>query len=154
MLRKFIAFALLIVIATSCTKEEEVDYGPIDQKIIEDYIAEHEITGAQSTASGLYYVIQKPGSSNHPSLKSVVWVNYQGYLTDGTVFDSSYPYGKPSDIPLASTIAGWKEGLQLIGTGGKMQLFVPSELAYGSTVKNKIPANSVLVFDIELVDFY
>jgi len=155
MLRKFIAFSLLIVIAiTSCTQEEEVDYGPIDQKIIEDYIAEHEITGAQSTASGLYYVIQNPGSSNHPNLKSLLWVNYKGYLTNDTVFDSSYKNGKPAELELASMIAGWKEGLPLIGAGGKMQLFVPSELAYGSTGKNSIPPNTVLLFDIELVDFY
>ena len=154
MLRKFIAFALLIVIAASCTQDDEVDYGPIDQKIIEDYIAEHEITGAQSTSSGLYYVIQNPGAATHPTIKSTVWVNYKGYLTDGTVFDSSYPKGKPADLELSSVVAGWQEGLPLIGVGGKIQLFVPSELAYGTTGKNSIPPNTVLIFDIELVDFY
>lgn len=154
MLRKFIAFALLVVIAASCSQEDEVDYGPIDQKIIEDYIAEHEITGAQSTASGLYYVIQNPGSTNHPNLKSVILVNYKGYLTDGKIFDSSYKGGKPADMALSAMIAGWKEGLQFIGAGGKIQLFVPSALGYGSDARSTIPANSVLIFDIELVDFY
>jgi len=164
MLRKFIAFSLLIVIAiTSCTQEEEVDYGPIDQKIIEDYIAEHEITGAQSTASGLYYVIQKPGGANHPNIKSSVSANFKGYLTDSTIFDTSYPTGQPMTRPLNTLIAGWKEGLPLIGVGGKILLFIPSELGYGSTPQTKtisgaltiiVPANSVLIFDIELVDFY
>lgn len=154
MLRKFIAIALLVVLAASCSQEDEVDYGPIDQKIIEDYIAEHEITGTQSTVSGLYYVIQNPGTAAHPTIKSTVWVKYKGYLINGTVFDSSYKWGKPIDLALTSVVPGWQEGLPLIGVGGKMQLFIPSALGYGSTGKNTIPANAVLLFDIELVDFY
>ena len=154
MLRKFIAFALLLVIAVSCSEEEATDYGPIDQKIIEDYIAAHGIANAQSTASGLYYVIYEPGGTNHPTEKSSVSANYKGYLTDGTIFDSSYPKGKPSELDLAAVVAGWREGMQLIGVGGKIQLFVPSELGYGSSAVNIIPANSVIIFDVEMVDFY
>ena len=154
MLRKFIAFALLLVIAASCTEEEATDYGPIDQKIIEDYIAANGITNAQSTASGLYYVIYEPGGTNHPTKKSSVSANYKGYLTDGTIFDSSYPNGKPSELDLKVVVEGWREGMQLIGAGGKIQLFVPSELGYGSSAAGIIPANSVIIFDVEMVDFY
>ena len=153
MLRKFIPFALILIIAASCKEEEQVDYGPIDKKIIEDYLNTNNLT-AQSTASGLYYIIQTPGGANHPEVKSSVLVNYTGYLTDGTVFDSSYPTGKPYASPLKSLVAGWQEGLPMIGTGGKIQLFIPSELGYGSAAKSLIPANSVLIFDIELVDYY
>ncbi len=156
MLRKFFAFSLLLVIAISCKKETVIDYGPTDKKIIEDYLAAHDITDAQSTASGLYYVIQKPGSTNHPTIKSKVSVNYKGYIPDGTVFDQSYSTGKPTDFALSGVIAGWQEGLQLIGAGGKIQLFIPSSLGYGANppTGSVIPQNSVLIFETELVDFY
>jgi len=150
MLRKFIAFAFLLIIIASCKKDEVVDYGPIDKKIIEDYIAEKGITNAKSTASGLYYVIQKPGGDVHPTVNSIITVNYQGYLTDGTLFDASAT-GKPLSSPLYYLITGWQEGLQLIGAGGKITLFCPSALGYGSTAKTKIPANSVLLFNVELL---
>lgn len=154
MLRKFIAFSLLLIIATSCEETEEVvDYGPADQKTIEDYLDANDLT-AQSTASGLYYIIQNPGSVNHPVSKSLVSVNYKGYLTDGTIFDSSFKNGKPSDISLSSVILGWQEGLQLIGAGGQIQLFIPSELGYGTKGKGSVPPNAVLIFEIGLVDFY
>ena len=151
MLRKLIAFSFLLVIAISCTKTKDVvDYGPIDKKIIEEYIVANHDTTAQSTASGLYYIIQNAGGDTHPTLNSVVTVNYQGYLTNGTLFDTSVA-GKPLKIALNRLIAGWQEGLQLIGTGGKIKLLIPSKLGYGSYAVGSIPANSVLIFNIELV---
>jgi FKBP-type peptidyl-prolyl cis-trans isomerase FkpA len=157
MLRKFIAFALLVVIAASCTKDEVVDYGPIDKKIIETYLTAHSLT-AESTSSGLYYIIENPGGTNHPNILSKVSVNYQGFLTDGTMFDSYYGNGQPYTQALSSLVKGWQEGLQLIGVGGKIKLFIPSTLGYGSTALNSnyatIPANSVLVFNVELVEYY
>lgn len=154
MLRKFIAFSLLLVIAISCSKTADVvDYGPTDKKIIETYLTDHNLV-AQSTASGLYYIIEKPGSVNHPDLKSKVSVNYKGYLTTGTVFQTSYGLGKPYTDNVTIFVKGWQEGLQLIGAGGKIQLFIPSALGYGATATGDIPANSVIIFDIELVDFY
>lgn len=152
MLRKYITFALLLIIASSCKKDAAVDYGPIDKKIIEDYIAAKGITNAQSTASGLYYIIQKPGGDVHPALNSVITVNYQGYLTDGTLFDASAT-GKPLSSPLNDLILGWQEGLQLIGAGGKITLLCPSALGYGPTATRKIPANSVILFNVELLKF-
>jgi len=153
--RKFFAFSLLLVIAISCKKETVTDYGPIDQQIIEDYLKANDLT-AQSTSSGLYYIIEKPGSTNHPTIKSKVSVNYKGYIPDGTIFDQSYSTGKPTDFALSGVIAGWQEGLQLIGAGGKIQLFIPSSLGYGANppTGSVIPANSVLIFETELVDFY
>ncbi len=152
MLRKILVFSLLLASMASC-KEDVTDYGPIDKKIIEDYLTATGLT-AQSSSTGLYYIIEKPGGANHPNINSAVSVNYKGYLTDSTVFDESYSSGQPSTFPLASVIAGWQEGLQLIGVKGRIKLLVPSALGYASTAKGLIPANSVLIFDIDMVEFY
>jgi FKBP-type peptidyl-prolyl cis-trans isomerase FkpA len=155
MIRNLITFSILLVIIASCAKTETpdvVDYGPIDKKIIEDYLLAHNDTTAQSTASGLYYIIQNPGGDIHPTINSVVKVNYKGYLTNGTIFDSSAA-SSPFEYGLGSLITGWQEGLQLIGAGGKITLFCPSALGYGSRAAGSIPANSVLIFEIELISF-
>lgn len=151
MLRKLFVLAFLLIIIASCDTDT-TDYGPIDKKIIEDYLADNNLT-AQSTASGLYYIIEKPGGANHPNINSVVVANYKGYLTDGTVFDESKT-GSPVSFALNSVIRGWQEGLQLIGVKGKIKLLVPSSLGYGSSGKGNVPANAVMIFDIELVEFY
>jgi len=152
MLRTLFAFAFLLIIAVSC-ETDTTDYGPIDKKIIEDYLADNNLT-AQSTASGLYYIIEKPGGVNHPNINSLVTAHYKGYLTDGTVFDESYSKGSPSTFALNAVIKGWQEGLQLIGVKGKIQLFIPSALGYGSTGKGGVPPNTVMIFEVELVEFY
>lgn len=154
MLRNFITFSLLLVIAVSCKKDVVTDYSPIDKKIIEDYLTANNLT-AQSTASGLYYIIEKPGGDIHPRSSSSVRAFYKGYLTNGTIFDQTpYSTGNPLDFSLSGVIKGWQEGLQLIGVNGKIKLLVPSALGYGDIAKGSIPANSVLIFDIELVDIY
>jgi len=153
MFRKVLAFFILLTVLASCSEDDTVDYGPIDKKIIEDYLVANDLT-AQSTSSGLYYIIEDPGGLNHPTINSYVSVNYKGYLTDGTVFDQSYSAGTPANMALSNLVEGWQEGLQLIGVKGKIKLLIPSALGYGSTAKSNIPANSVLIFDIHLVEFY
>lgn len=152
MIRPIFAFLLISLLFVACDKEE-TDYGPIDKEKIENYLKANNLT-AESTPSGLYYIISKPGGSNHPTASSKVLVNYKGYLLDSTVFDQSYTSGQPASFKLSGVIAGWRQGIPLIGVGGKITLLIPSELGYGSTAQGKIPANSVLLFDIELVDFY
>jgi FKBP-type peptidyl-prolyl cis-trans isomerase FkpA len=152
MLQKLLTFFILLVIVTSC-QEDVTDYSTIDKKIIEDYLVANNLS-AQSTSSGLYYIIENPGGTNHPNINSYISVNYQGYLTDGSVFDESYSTGTPANMYLTSVIKGWQEGLQLIGVKGKIKLLIPSALAYGSSARTGIPANSVLIFDINLVEFY
>jgi len=149
MFRKILAFTAIILVAASCSKDV-TDYGPADKKTIEDYLLANNLT-AQSTSSGLYYIIEKTGGANHPDINSVVVASYKGYLTDGTVFDESTA---PTTFALNAVIKGWQEGLQLIGVKGKIKLLIPSALGYGSTAKTNIPANSVLIFDVELVEFY
>jgi FKBP-type peptidyl-prolyl cis-trans isomerase len=140
---------MLIVIAASCKEDDTVDYGPIDKKIIEDYLAANKLT-AQSTPSGLYYIITAPGADIHPNINLQVKVKYKGYLTNGNIFDQG-----TITYSLKQLIKGWQEGLPLIGVGGKIKLLVPSALGYGSTSPSaSIPANSVLIFDMELLDFF
>ena len=148
MIRKILALSLLLVFAFACTKEKDVDFGAIDKQIIEDYLTAHNLT-AQSTASGLYYIISAPGGSVHPSISSSVSAKYKGYLADGTVFDQTTT--APVTFPLSQVIRGWQEGLPLIGAGGKIKLLIPSALGYGDKVVGTIPRNSVLIFDVELV---
>ncbi|MCY1385268.1 FKBP-type 22 kDa peptidyl-prolyl cis-trans isomerase [compost metagenome] len=78
--------------------------------------------------------------------------HYHGTLIDGTVFDSSYQRGEPAEFPVGGVIAGWIEALQLMNTGSKWRLHVPSELAYGGQSVGSIPPHSVLVFDVELLE--
>lgn len=139
-------FAFLIV--NSCSKED--DYEAIDDKSILEYLEKKGLT-AQKTESGLYYLITVPGNSQKPDLNSQVTVHYKGYLIDDSVFESSYSGSAPT-FPLSGVIAGWREGLQLYGEGGKGTLFIPSKLGYGSTAMPGIPANSVLIFDIHLIN--
>jgi FKBP-type peptidyl-prolyl cis-trans isomerase FklB len=81
-----------------------------------------------------------------------VTVHYTGKLTNGTVFDSSVERGSPIDLPVSGVIPGWVEGLQLMHVGEKYKLYIPADLAYGAQSPSPtIPANSVLVFDLELL---
>jgi FKBP-type peptidyl-prolyl cis-trans isomerase FkpA len=132
----------------SCSKDD--DFADRDDESIKDYLESKNLT-AQKTESGLYYIITVPGSSEKPDLNSLVTVHYKGYFLDDSVFESSYS-GTPPTFPLANVIAGWREGIQLYGKGGKGTLLIPSNLAYGSTPRTGIPANSVLIFDINLIN--
>ena len=103
------------------------------------------------TASGLKYVIAKEGKGKSPSATDVVTVHYVGTLTDGSVFDSSVARGESIDFPLNAVIPGWTEGLQLMKEGGEAVFFIPSNLAYGPREMPGIPANSTLMFWVQLI---
>lgn len=108
--------------------------------------------GVTTTASGLQYEVIKKADGAQPKASDVVTVHYEGKLIDGTVFDSSVERGSPIDLPVGGVIPGWVEGLQLMHVGEKYKLYIPSELAYGAQSPSPaIPANSVLVFDLELL---
>lgn len=108
--------------------------------------------GVVKTKSGLLYKIEKEGTGAKPKADETVVVHYKGSLIDGTEFDSSYTRNEPLTIPLNSVIKGWTEGLVNLKKGGKMQLVIPADLAYGENGVPGIPANSTLVFDVELLD--
>lgn len=118
------------------------------------FMAENrKINGIAQTDSGLQYKIITPGTGASPKATDIVKTHYKGTLIDGTTFDSSYGRNKPLTTPVNRVIKGWTEALQLMKIGSKWRLFIPSELAYGSRSPSQaIPANSALIFDIELLE--
>lgn len=107
-----------------------------------------------TTESGLKYIIVKEGKGKKAEVGKAVEVHYTGWLTDGKKFDSSRDRGEPIEFTLGEgqVIKGWDEGIALMRVGGKMRLIIPPELAYGSrAVGDIIPANSTLIFDVELM---
>ena len=121
-----------------CKKEE--DTGPsqaeLDHETILQYVKDHNLDG-DFTEGGVFYQIIKPGNANHPDYGSIVTVSYKGYYLDGTLLDE----GSFFTQKLFNLIEGWKQGLPLIGEGGKIKLIIPSQLAYN---------NGILIFDITL----
>lgn len=107
--------------------------------------------GVKVLPSGLQYRILSEGSGKKAAPTDTVTVNYRGTLINGTEFDSSSKQGKPVTFPLNQVIKGWTEGLQLIKEGGKIQLFIPSDLAYGKGGGGMIGPHSTLIFDVELI---
>ena len=105
----------------------------------------------QVTASGLQYIIREAGNDVKPGEADTVFVHYKGTLTDGNTFDESPKNDEGTRMVLNRVIKGWTEGLQLVGEGGKIRLFVPSELGYGENGTRGIEPYSTLIFDIELV---
>jgi FKBP-type peptidyl-prolyl cis-trans isomerase len=106
----------------------------------------------KTTSSGLQYEHLSSGKGAKPHLEDTVVVHYEGKLSTGRIFDSSIQRGTPAEFGLTQVIAGWTEGLQLIKLGGKTRFFIPPELAYGPGGTRGIPANSVLIFEVELIE--
>lgn len=109
--------------------------------------------GAQKTDSGLMYIVKKEGEGASPKQGATVSVHYTGKLLDGQVFDSSVQRGEPIEFPVGAgrVIPGWDEGIMMMKQGGTRTLIIPPQLGYGSRGVGPIPANSWLVFDVELV---
>jgi FKBP-type peptidyl-prolyl cis-trans isomerase len=106
--------------------------------------------GVQTTASGLQYRVLKPGEGGHPTDADVALIKYKGTLRDGTVFDQN----DRAPLPVAQVVPGFSEGLKLMQKGGKYRLWIKPELGYGDRdTGGAIPPNSVLVFDVDLLEF-
>ena len=124
----------------------------VNKKIGEDFLSENRMKdGVEVTESGLQYKIIEAGSDVKAGPKDTVYVHYTGTLIDGTEFDASDKTKDPVKMMLNRVIKGWTEGLQLVGEGGKIQLFIPDSLAYGSRNMGKIGPNSTLIFDVDVV---
>lgn len=104
------------------------------------------------TASGLKYWDIKEGTGASPAASEEVKVHYSGWLTDGSLFDSSVKRGQPAQFKLNRVIKGWTEGVGSMKVGGKRRLEVPPDLAYGKAGRPKIPPDSTLIFEVELLE--
>lgn len=143
-------FSILIIAAMtflSCGKDQ-ID---IDRQLILDYIAENNLD-MDETPEGIFYSIDSLGSGDNPSYNSFVTMDYKGYYLDGTVFDQS-KVNDPLKYNLNNLIEGWIIGVQLFRRGDSGTLIIPSRYAYGSSGYASIPGNTVLAFDITLLDF-
>ena len=119
----------------------------------EAYLAESASKeGVVSLPSGLQYKVITPGDGPSPLTTDKVKVHYKGSLADGTIFDSSYDRGQPTSFTVSGVIKGWTEALLLMQVGSKWELTIPSKLGYGARGSGgKIPPNSTLLFEVELL---
>lgn len=151
-MNKLLILSFGLFLFVSCKKElspEEQLQNDLD--LIKKYLTDNNLT-ASSTNSGLHYIITKEGTGANPDANSTVTVKYKGYLLDGTVFDETSGTSTAT-FPLSNLIQGWQEGIPLLKKDGKGTFLIPSYLGYGSAPVGTIPANSVLIFEIELVKF-
>lgn len=144
------AFETRVKTAAQQKMEKDAAENEAKGKTYRDAFAKEK--GVKTSKSGLMYKVEKEGTGEAPKDSDTVVVNYKGTLTDGKEFDNSYKRGEPLSFRLDGVIPGWTEGLKNIKKGGKIKLVIPPDLAYGKTGVPGIPANSTLVFDVELLD--
>lgn len=161
-MKRLFAVLSTVVLLSSCSKKIDVcNYDPClnpapagEISQVESYLASASITTATRHCSGMYYIIDVSGSGTvTPTICSGISVKYKGQLTNGTIIDQAT---SPVSFQLGNLVESWKKGIPLIRAGGKIRLFCPPSLAYGSQpIRDAagnivIPANSILVFEIEL----
>ena len=133
---------------------ERAEKGKVAKAEGEKYLAENAKKGGVTVLpSGLQYMVLKEGNGNKPKATDTVKCHYEGFLIDGTVFDSSVERGEPAEFALNQVIAGWTEGLQLMQEGAKYRFFIPYILGYGEGGAGaSIPPFATLIFDVELLE--
>lgn len=132
-------------------KNMEEQYGPLKKKGEAWMAANAKKPGVKTLPSGVQYKVIKEGAGQMPKDTSVVKVNYEGRLIDGTVFDSSYKNGQPVTLRANQVINGWTEALVHMPAGSVWEVYIPQELAYGDREQGQIKPYSPLVFKIELI---
>ena len=143
------------VMATLQTKlrEKADSEGKNNLKLADEFLKKNKVKdNIKETPTGLQYRIINEGDGASPKREDKVKVHYVGKLMDGTEFDSSRKRGQPSEFGLTQVIKGWTEGLQLMKLGAKYEFFIHPKIAYGSRPRPNIPANSLLIFEVELLD--
>ena len=145
----FSSVVIAILFFSSCSQKG--NQAEADDLTIQNYLKSKDLT-ATKDISGLYYMTTLAGTGVSPTTASTVEVKYKGSLVNGTVFDQTAA-DKTAIFPLSGLIKGWQIGIPLMKKGGKATLLIPSGLGYGgSAIGTVIPANSVLIFDLELID--
>ena len=146
----------VVLLVAACAPKEAA---PPPAPVVDEAAVEHEkLFGAEGKAaditwrtSGLGIRILVPGEGPAPKMADTVRVHYVGRLKDGTVFDDSHPRGKPSEFVVNQLIGGWSVAMSSLKAGGRGIFFIPPMLGYGSRAVGKIPANSGLIFEVELL---
>jgi FKBP-type peptidyl-prolyl cis-trans isomerase FkpA len=153
---KKIVFGLIVLLAFVGCSKDKCEYNECgimapaaEIQAVKDYLASKGITNATQHCSGMFYVVDDAGSGTAPDFCSTVAVTYQGTLTNGTQFDKATT---PVAFGLGEVITGFRNGIPLVKKGGRIHLYVPPSLGYGSGPYGNIPANSVLIFDVTLAD--
>jgi FKBP-type peptidyl-prolyl cis-trans isomerase FklB len=156
-----IARGFIMSFVTARQSDQAAKKAEQDKLLYKDYIAENEAfldknkekSGVTVTPSGLQYEVIKMGTGEKPTSESTVKVHYVGTLIDGTEFDSSVKRKEPAQFPVSGVIPGWTEALQLMPVGSKFKLYIPQNLAYGSSQAGEvIKPFSTLVFEVELLE--
>lgn len=130
--------------------EEQLESGKAEElHFFDSLVGEPNI---QSLGTGLHFEILDPGSDVKPVQDDFVKVHYRGTLLDGKEFDSSYARNEPAIFQLNKVIPGWSQGMQLVGVGGKIKLYIPAKLGYGDAGSQGVPPASALIFDVELLE--
>jgi FKBP-type peptidyl-prolyl cis-trans isomerase FkpA/FKBP-type peptidyl-prolyl cis-trans isomerase FklB len=133
--------------------KKQQEEGEVNKKKSADFLEKNKTAeGVKATASGLQYSVIKEGNGPMPKKEDNVKCHYTGTLIDGTKFDSSVDRGQPAEFPVGGVIPGWTEALQMMKVGSKYKLFIPPELGYGPSGRPGIPANSALIFEVELIE--
>ncbi len=150
-MRNLFTFAalLLLALAVGCNKEDQLE---LDRKAIERYLTDHNLSATEHE-SGMFYIIDEPGSGGSPMLEDTVTVRYKATYLDDVVLDETVG-SETASFQLNDLIAGWRIGIPLLQKEGKGTFFIPSYLAYGGTPPQGVRPNAPLRFDIELVDFH
>ncbi len=158
MIKSFLFALVLFVSLSGCLKgsegtEQNCDYNACsfvapatEIAAVQTYLTDNSITATQH-CSGAFYIIDAAGSGATPNVCSFINANYVGKLTNGTVFDQG-TFQQP--LQLGQLVRGWVNTIPLIKQGGKIRLYLPPSLGYGSQANGSIPANSILIFDLEL----
>ncbi|RYD93034.1 MAG: FKBP-type peptidylprolyl isomerase [Sphingobacteriales bacterium] len=153
------AAALCMLLFSSCIKSEKAECGfgtcsntaPSNEVAsLQAYLNSAGIANAEQHCTGAYFIILNPGTGATPTACSTVNVTYEGKLTNNTVFAES----TTTDLSLGQVIVGWRSMVPMLKVGGKIRMFIPPSLAYGSTPRPNIPANSILIFDVTLNNVY
>jgi FKBP-type peptidyl-prolyl cis-trans isomerase FkpA len=143
----FSAIALMLMFSIGCSKSDQEAPLPDEDAIIKNYLSSTN-TDAIRDKSGVYYKIIEPGSGDPVVYTSTVTVNYKGSLLNGPQFDDV----SNKSILYINAMQGWQIGMNMIRPGGKIKLYVPSQLGYGRYIpKPEVPANSILIYELELV---
>jgi len=149
MLKQLCAVLFAVVVFAGCKKtkcgynECEIVAPSSEVQAVEAYLASQNITSAVKHCSGLYYVIDTLGTGQYANACATVGVRYKGMLKDGSVFDQGQ-----TALSLDGVINGWRNGIPLVKEGGKIRLFIPPTLGYGSNPIPGIPGNSILIFEV------